>query len=314
MDTELSVTLWPSFPHFKRFAYDPRVTGIRLNSAMMSNPELDKELELVKAMPGTNPLFFDIKGRQLRVTEVIPNKDHLDLHLNHPIECRQGVVVLFKAGADYAILDHLEDGGQRMVFKGGPHYKVKEGESLHIRDKSLKVKGDQFTEQELVKIEKVKAAGFTKYFLSYVENQADVDQFRELVGKDSEVWLKIENIPGMHYAISKFQKQDNLTLVAARGDLFVELEKPHHMIDALRALIDVDPMACVGSRILLSVIESPVPSCADLCEIAWLHEIGYRRMMLCDELCLKENLLASAVGVFDAVKKDLDNHADLMDQ
>jgi len=306
MDTELSVTLWPSFPHFKRFAYDPRVTGIRLNSAMMSNPELDKELELVKQMPETNPLFFDIKGRQLRVTEVIPNKDHLDLRLNHPIECWKEVVVLFKAGADYAVLDHLEEGGQRLVFKGGPHYKVKEGESLHIRDRSLKVKGDLFTPQERIKIEKVKAAGFTRYFLSYVEEQADVDQFLELVGKDSEVWLKIENVAGMRYAVDCFRKKDNLTLVAARGDLFVELEKPHHMIDALRALIDADPMACVGSRILLSVIESPVPSCADLCEIAWLHDIGYRRMMLCDELCLKENLLASAVGVFDAVKKDLD--------
>jgi hypothetical protein len=307
MDTELSVTLWPSFPHFKRFAYDPRVTGIRLNSAMMSNPELDKELGLLKLLPGTNPLFFDIKGRQLRVTEVITNQDHLDLRLNHPIETRQDVVVLFKAGADYAILDHLEEDGQRLVFKGGPHYKVKEGESLHIRDLSLRVKGNQFTPQELLKIEKVKAAGFTRYFLSYVERQSDVDEFRELVGKDSEVWLKIENIPGMHYAAHTFRKKENLTLVAARGDLFVELDKPHHMIDALRALIEADPLACVGSRILLSTIESPVPSCADLCEIAWLHDIGYRRMMLCDELCLKENLLASAVGAFDAVKKDLDS-------
>lgn len=306
MNTELSVTLWPSFPHFKRFAHDPRVSGIRLNSAMMSNPELDKELELVKAMHGkSNPLFFDVKGRQLRVTEVIPNKHYLDLRLNHPIECKEDVIVLFKAGEDYCVLDHLEENGQRLIFKGGPHWSVKAGESLHIRDASLKVHGDQFTPQEMIKIEKVKAAGFTKYFLSYVECQKDVDEFRELVGKDAEVWLKIENIPGMKYAVNDFKKKDNLVLVAARGDLFVELEKPHHMLSALKALIAADPQACVGSRILLSCIASPVPSCADLCEIAWLHDIGYRRMMLCDELCLKENLLASAVSVFDATKRDL---------
>jgi Pyruvate kinase, barrel domain len=306
MNTELLVTLWPSFPHFDRFAHDSRISGIRLNSAMMSNPELDKELELVKQLHGkSNPLFFDVKGRQLRVTEVIPNKHYLDMRLNHPIECKNDVVVLFKAGADYAVLDHLEENGQRLIFKGGPHYKVKEGESLHIRDSSLKVNGDQFTEQELVKIEKVKAAGFTKYFLSYVECQKDVDEFRELVGREAEVWLKIENLPGMYYAVNQFEKEDNLVLVAARGDLFVELNKPHDMIKALRALIAADKEACVGSRILLSCIESPVPSCADLCEIAWLHEIGYRRMMLCDELCLKENLLASAVSVFDATKRDL---------
>ena len=304
MKTELLVTLWPSFPHFKRFAYDSRVDGIRLNSAMMSNPELDKELELINQMPGINPLFYDIKGRQLRVTEVIPNKDHLDIRLNHPIEVKTPVVVLFKAGADYAVLDHLEEGGQRLIFQGGPAYKVTAGESLHIRDKSLKVCGNIFTPQELVKIEKVKKAGFKKYFLSYVEQQSDVDQFLELVGKDAEVWLKIESIPGMEF-VSKFQKKDNLVLVAARGDLFVELDKPHHIIPALRHILEKDSEACVGSRLLLSVISSPVPSCADLIELAWLHDIGYKRMMLCDELCLKENMLASAVAVFDGTMKDL---------
>lgn len=304
-DTELSVTLWPSFPHFKRFAFDNRIAGIRLNSAMMSNPELDKELEIIKQTPGTNPLFFDIKGRQLRVTEVIPNQDHLDIRLNHPIKVHTPCVVLFKAGADVALLDHLEENGQRLVFQGGPRYRVSAGESLHIREKDLEVCGNIFTPLELEKIAKVRAAGFTKYFLSYVEQQKDIDQFQELVGKDAEIWLKIESLQGMRFVNNQFKKKDNLVLVAARGDLFVELEKPHHMMPALRLIIEKDPKACVGSRILLSVIDSPVPSCADLIEVAWLHDVGYRRMMLCDELCLKENLLATAVAVFDGIKEDL---------
>lgn len=302
---ELSVTLWPSFPHFNRFANDDRITGIRLNSAMMSNPELDKELELIQKHPTSNPLFFDVKGRQMRVTEVIPNKDRLIIKLNHPIQVRTPCVVLFKAGADQALLDHLEDDGHTLVFNGGPAYKVVAGESLHIRDKSLVIKGNIFTPLELEKIAKVKAAGFSKYFLSYVEKQSDIDEFQELVGKDAEIWLKIESIPGMQFIQKDFKKADNLVLVAARGDLFVELDKPHHMIEALRLIIEKDPRACVGSRLLLSVINSPVPSCADLVEIAWLHDIGYRRMMLCDEICLKENLLASAVSVFDGIKRDL---------
>jgi len=304
---ELSVTLWPSFPHFKRFANDDRITGIRLNSAMMSNPELDKELELVKSIYTSVPLFFDVKGRQMRVTEVIPDKNNLIIRLNHPLEVNTPCVVLFKAGADQALLERLEtdDQGQKLVFNGGPRYKVIAGESLHIRDKSLNIVGDIFTPQELTKIEKVRTAGFNKYFLSYVEKQSDIDQFQELVGKDAEIWLKIESIPGMKFVNNDFKKQDNLVLVAARGDLFVELDQPHHMIEALRDIIAKDPEACVGSRILLSVIDSPVPSCADLLEIAWLHDVGYNRMMLCDELCLKENMLASAVAVFDGIKRDL---------
>jgi hypothetical protein len=303
---ELSVTLWPSFPHFKRFVNDPRITGIRLNSAMMSNPELDKELALIQKIPTPhNPLFFDVKGRQMRVTEVVPNKERLIIRLNHAIEVNTPCVVLFKAGADQALLHHLEDDGHTLVFEGGPEYKVSPGESLHIRDKSLLVKGNIFTTLELEKIAKVKAAGFNKYFLSYVEKQTDIDQFQELVGRDAEVWLKIESIAGMQFVVHDFQKKDNLVLVAARGDLFVELDKPHHIIDALHVIIKKDPKACVGSRLLLSTITSPVPSCADLLEIAWLYDIGYRRMMLCDEICLKENLLGTAVSVFDGIKRDL---------
>lgn len=302
---KLAVTLWPSFPHFNRFANDPRVDSIRLNSAMMSNPELDKELDLIKSTPHTVPLFFDVKGRQLRITEVLPNKENLEIRLNHPISVKTPCVVLFKAGADEALLDHLEEDGTKLVFNGGPRYNVNPGESLHIRDKSLEIHGDIFTPAELLKIEKVKAAGFNKYFLSYVEKQSDIDQFQELVGKDAEIWLKIESIPGMRFVNNEFKKRDNLVLVAARGDLFVELDKPHHMIPALRQIIKKDPEACVGSRILLSTITEEVPSCADLIEIAWLHDIGYRRMMLCDELCLKENLLARAVSVFNGVKHDL---------
>ncbi|HVI41036.1 MAG TPA: hypothetical protein VM577_10270 [Anaerovoracaceae bacterium] len=300
MKSELSVTLWPSFPHFKRFVNDQRIKGIRLNSAMMSNAELDKELEILKPLPLDN-LLFDIKGRQPRVVEVYPNKNHLDLKLNHPIEVKTPCVVLFKAGADFAMLDHLEDNGQRLVFQGGPRYKVNAGESLHIREENFQIKGDLFTPDEIKKIEKVKRAGFTRYFLSYVESTRDVDQFLELVGRDAEVWLKIENVAGLKYVGTEFKKQDNLVLVAARGDLYVEVPQPHEILQALKLIVNHDPNACVGSRILLSVIHDPVPSCADLVEIAWLRDIGYKRMMLCDELCLKENLLATAVNVFETV-------------
>lgn len=303
MIPELSVTLWPSFPHFKTFANDKRLSGIRLNSAMITNPALEKELELVKSFGKTNPLFFDVKGRQMRVTEVIPDKDNLIITLNHPITVNTPCIVLFKAGADFALLDHLEDDGKKLVFQGGPKFNVMAGESLHIRDKSLSVRGNIFTPEEIKKIEKVKAAGFNKYFLSYVEKQSDVDQFLELVGRDAEVWLKIESTAGMQF-VNSFKKTDNLVLVAARGDMYVELDKPHDIIPALRMIIDKDPVACVGSRLLLSIINDEVPSCSDIIEMAWLHDIGYHRMMLCDEICLKENLLSRAVNAFCGIRKD----------
>jgi hypothetical protein len=307
---ELLVTMCPSFTHFNRFAHDDRVSGIRFNSAMITLDELDRELDLLAKNPPDVPVYYDVKSRQMRIIEVGTQDGNLVLTLNHPIAVDTPCVVLFKAGADVALLNRIEN-GNRLVFKGGPTYKLVPGESLHIRDKSFRnLRGETrednvFTPLEQKKIEKVKAAGFNKFFLSYVEKQSDVDIFQEMVGKDAEIWLKIESIPGMQYVQEHFKKRDNLVLVAARGDLFVELEQPHHMIEALRQIIQKDPEACVGSRLLLSVIDSPVPSCSDLLEISWLHDVGYRRMMLCDEICLKENLLASAVAVFDGIKRDL---------
>ena len=298
----LSVTLWPSFPHFERFARDNRIASIRLNSAMMSNPELEAELAQIKAMDIRTPLYFDVKGRQLRITEVIPNKEYLDIRLNHPIQVDTPTPVLFKAGADTALLEEVLENGYRLKFLGGPKYNVKDGESIHIRDGSLTVGGNQFTLLELEKIEKVKAAGFKNYFLSYVQCQSDVEEFISIVGEDCNVNLKIEDKKGMEYVRTQFVKRPRLTLVAARGDLYVELHRPHEILGAVKTIIEKDPDAIVGSRLLLSTITDAVPSCADWSELAWLYDIGYRNMMLCDELCLKEPLLSRAVNAFQSFK------------
>jgi pyruvate kinase len=331
---ELLATLWPSFPHFHQFAHDKRLTGIRLNSAMIDNAELATELKTLRDHPAGVPLYFDIKGRQLRVTEWHENPDYLDISINHKIAVPTPIRVLFKAGADSAILDRLEDGGSRLIFRGGPHYHVKPGESLQIRHPGLKVFGDMFTKTELEKIDQVHRAGFTRYFLSYAEHQRDVDELLELVGRDSEIMIKIENKKGLEFT-RKFRKRPNLRLVAARGDLYVEIDRPHQIMDALKLIIQKDPEACAGSRIFLSLAQPPiiefkrivskaegtelsrshiesmirtlsepqVPACADFLELAWLYDIGYRSMMLCDEICLREDLLDAAVDAFSEFRK-----------
>ena len=383
-DVDMLVTLWPSFPHFAEYARHPSVMGVRLNSAMMSCPELDKELAIAseawnnlpegwtdegrrkfwEAMQtsGTAPLFYDIKGRQPRVIEVLENPNFLDIRLNHPIEVKTPAPIIFKGGMDFGVLGSLEDGGQRLIFQANPMFKVKAGESLCIRAPH-RILGDPFTEAEREKIAKVRAAGFTRYFLSYVEEQSDVDSFRELVGKDAEIWLKIENERGLRYVREDFVKEDGLVLVAARGDLYVEIDKPHMIHKAMKLIIEKDPRACAASRLLLSVVDktsdtetlwkytgdlgetfylhfrtregeqpvlspatgrpvqappvktylntmkmtvNPVPSCADFMELQAIYDMGYRCMMLCDELCLRGDLLGTAINAFDAWRSTLE--------
>jgi hypothetical protein len=300
---KLHVTLWPSMPHFARFASDERLAGIRLNSAMISSPELEKELGVLTSLGTSVPLYFDVKGRQLRIEEVHFNPNFLDITLNHPISVQTPTPVIFKAGADGAILQEVREDGKRLIFSGGPFYEVRIGESIHIRHSSLRVHGPLFTDQEKAKIEMVRAFGFTRYYLSYVESARDVDEFAELVGSDAELMLKIESPQGLVYVAREFKKREVLTLVAARGDLYVEIDRPHEILQALKLIVGRDAQAVVGSRLLLSVVQSPVPSCADFCELAWLHDIGYRHMLLCDELCLKGELLDTAVNAYEAFRR-----------
>lgn len=307
MTLKLMATLCPTFNHYKRFAHDSRLSGVRLNSAMVFGDEVDREIKAAKGVENPAPLYFDIKGRQLRITEVHPNKNYLDITINHPIEVKTPVGVLFKAGSDWALLKEVKD--RRLIFENGPKWKVKEGESLCIRCPTLVIKGPIFCDYEIEKIRKVVSGGFKRFFLSYVEEERDVQMFHELIGfEPEETILKIESKKGLNFVAKNFKKRDNVSLCAARGDMYVELDKPHEILNACKLIVEKDSEALVGSRIFLSVVNLQVPECHDFSDIAWLYDIGYRRMMLCDELCLKENLLCTAISAFGAFKDSYTNN------
>lgn len=298
---EFFVTLWPTFPHFGKFVHDSRLAGIRLNSAMVKGNVLNNELDVAKKYNPRVPLWFDIKGRQMRVHEAIYHPDNLELVLNHAISVKTPTDVLFKAGEDIARLREVKDGTHLIFEPGLPYYKVEDGESLHIRDSSLIVKGPIFTEQEVDKMKRARAAGLNHFFLSYVESQKDIDEFREHVG-DSEIIAKIESKAGLEFVARDYKKQEGVSLMAARGDLYIEVNRPHEILDALKLIIKKDSEASVGSRLLLTALDKGVPECADFSDLAWLYDLGYRRMMLCDGLCLKEEPLTRAVNVLDAFR------------
>lgn len=302
------VTLWPAFPHFSRFSKDKRLQGIRLNSAMMAASEIDDQFE-IKKKAATVPLWFDIKGMQMRIREIICGMDcdHLEFRLNRPIKVKTPCIVNFKAGEDAAELIEVRDGGTHLIFDGGPKFEVRAGESIHIRHPSLEVGGPVFLDYEIEKIQRIVSLGFTRYYLSYVYDQKHVDEFRKLIGKDAQLILKIENREALAWVADKYKAQPNTHLMAARGDLFVEVDYPHDILKACELVISKDPAAFVGSRMLLSCIHSETPSCADFSDLAWLYQIGYRNFLLCDELCLKENLMARAANVFESFRDSYGN-------
>jgi len=305
-------TLWPDMPHFKYFAKSRKLDGIRLNTAMVETkglvPLLSNAVE-----SSFVPLYFDVKGRQLRITKVYPcDGDHLELDLNHEIQVSAPAYVLFKGGVDGALL--LKAEGNHLIFKGGPRYNLLPGESLTIRAKDLKVLGATFTEQQLELLAAAKAAGIQRYMLSYASSDQEILELLELINfSGEEIIAKIENVNGLSWALEsagrlqlKLEKKLDRKLPAmhfltARGDLFIELPKPHDILWATQQLISVNPECILGSRILLSLSENEFPSCSDLNEIAWLLSLGYRRFMFCDSLCLDRDALERAINILRIV-------------
>jgi pyruvate kinase len=89
--------------------------------------------------------------------------------------------------------------------------------------------------------------------------------------------------------------------MAARGDLFVEVLRPHRIIDAVKTIVRADKEAIVASRIFDSLAWQAVPVSADIGDVAFLLEIGYRTFMLGDQVCLKRDSVLEALNLLKAL-------------
>jgi hypothetical protein len=275
-----------------------------MNGLLFKATNLEEQLSLIPAYPKV-PLWLDAKGRQLRVEEAIYHPDHLELVLNHGITGLElPHPIIFKAGEDWATVEKIDDGNRRLHLRadGYPKYRVKPGDSIHFRNAKMSIQDSLFTVNEKEKIQQAVKMGYKNFYLSYVESEKDVQEFRELIGKDAQLILKIENMKGLQYVeqdFGKYHKYDfDTQLACARGDLYVEVPQPHHILEAQKLIISKDPYAIVGSRLLLSLFNNNVPACSDVVELGYLKELGYKDFLLCDDLCKKGSALHRAVDTF----------------
>lgn len=302
----LHITCVPSDPHFGEFCSDPNVAGIRMNGLLFRSSDLADQLSRIPST-ATVPLWFDAKGRQLRVEEADYYPDHLELVMNHKLTgLSLPHPIIFKAGEDWAMVERID--GKRLVLRadGYPKYRVKPGDSVHFRDMRMAIDGPLFTDDEKSKIEMAVRAGAKNWYLSYTENRYDVDEFRELIGSEANLVLKIESKKGLEFVARQVDWKNahaRTNLACARGDLYVEVDQPHQIVAAQKLIVQIDPDALVGSRMLLSLFANNVPSCSDINELALLKSMGYKNFLLCDDLCKKGSALHRAVDTFTALSK-----------
>jgi hypothetical protein len=291
------VTVPPYADFLEEVATHPLVQGLRLNTVM---PLHEKPAAVLDRLGGLGPpLWVDLKGRQLRVAEAgIP--PFTEVRLSHRIRVPTPVDAWFSDGHERVRVAAVD--GDRLILADGPRRLVGPGESVNIVDPGLEVEGT-LTSRDREYLEAMAKVELTHVMLSYVERPSDVKEVQELL-PGAEVVLKIESDAGL--ALARDHGATLGQLCAGRGDLYVEVRRPHRIVGALRTIVDADPEAIAASRLFDSLADDPVPSAADIGDAAFLMGLGYRTFLLGDVVCLRRDSVLAALNLLEAVAGELD--------
>jgi len=187
----------------------------------------------------------------------------------------------------------------KLIMLEGPRQVLGKGESVNIMHPSLKIKGN-LTDLDKQYVEAAQKVGLNQYMLSFVEGPEDGAALRKYHA-DAVIAEKIESVKGGKYVSEQYDSTNRLMF--ARGDYFVEVNRPHHILMAGEDIIQKDPQAIAASRILGSLAYGAEPSCQDITDVAYLWNIGYRTFMLGDEICQQRDSVIGALNLLEAIVK-----------
>jgi pyruvate kinase len=329
-------TIPPYAPYIGKVAGRSLVSGVRLNTVMPVKESLGDMLARLKRLMGKKNVFIDLKCRQIRTSHgfffkppaeprtykidgevyvldpsnprahgVLKTPPWAELKITRKIKLdtsKGPVKCYFSDGINTANIVEVVD-GDTLIMLDGPQRVVGGGESINILDPSLEIEG-YFTDTDIKYIEAGLKAGIHTYMLSYVEEESDVD---ELLKMDPEaiVLAKIESMKGLEWVKNIYPKyKKNVRLMAARGDLYVEVGRPDKILRPLKEIIKADQNAVLASRILPSLRNSPNPACTDITDIACMLEMGYRTFMIGDDICFSKDSLMLAIDILGAIGDD----------
>ena len=266
------------FADVQRVFANPDVSEVRFNTGTpspFSIPEtVQKLLDLSKRY--NKKLWIDLKGRQLKVIKWA-DPLYSCIELNHRIKIEFPAKIYFRNDIPVNIT-HIKDGNKIFVVPL-PRYKLGAGQSVNILARNLEVEG-YLTETDKQYLFACKKLDINSIMASFVEKFDDLVEIFHILPK-AEIISKIESEKGIEFICS-----NNITgLMAARDDLFIETGENYGMMNSLRTIISKDSNAICASRIFLSLEKRDTVDFADFADLELMYSVGYRRFMLCDNIC-----------------------------
>ncbi len=308
---EILVTTSPDSPFLSNIAKIKAVSGFRFNTGYNLKGDKKQAMLSFKQVITMKDLWVDLKCRELKLTnsvEIILGKQVLEI--NHKVKSKLPATLWYNEGTKGLEVDQIIDGNKLHVRvpQERKDFKISFGKGASFNMPDATVIDDYLTPLDIEYIKLAGDLGLHKYCLSFVENGSDIKSVLQL-DPDAEIIAKIENPKGIEFVKKEFQDvKERVRLMAARGDMYIELDRPHEILKALKDIISADPNAIGASRLLLSVLEpGNVPTCADLCDVGFLLKLGYKTFLLGDEVCERESILKSAIGILLAIQESYDN-------
>jgi hypothetical protein len=300
MSVNAIVTIPPYAPYIGEVAKHPFVSGVRINTVMPIKEPLEEMLNRIKGEVGDKDVWLDLKARQIRVTN-FASSPYQHLEISHNIKVDTPVTAYFSDGEEEATIARVD--GKRIIMLDGPKRVVGPGESINIPDESLSIEGF-LTDKDKEYVAAAKKVGIHTYMLSYVEEKSDVTDFLKR-DPDAQILAKIESRKGLDFAKNVYSGfGDNVNLMTARGDLYVEVKRPHLIVNAVKTIAAKDSNAVLASRLFPSLRSNRVPCAQDISDASYMLDIGYKRFMIGDDICFNRESLLSALNILDAIVKD----------
>jgi pyruvate kinase len=311
------------------------VNGFRLNFSHGTHEERLEQIPWIRkaSQKFGKPVAIiqDLQGPKVRLGD-----------FEGKIEVKTGQVLALQYKADYAatgniptqydLSEKVQPGERIYIFDGkvrtvvqkvrdGIVYTEVQNDGYMIKRKGLNLpdtdfKGDILTKKDMEDIRFGAQQDFDYVALSFVQTAADIERLRTILrelGSDAKVIAKIETKAGVDNIESIVRASD--AIMVARGDLAVET--PAESVPVVqREITRLGRMyakpVIIATQMLLSMVEMPEPTRAEVSDVATAVFTGADCVMLSDETANGKNPV-EAVQTMKRIVQYVEQHA-VLDQ
>lgn len=257
---------------------NPHISEVRFNTGVQTAYSIEETLDIIKTLSikYNKRLWIDIKGRQLRVTKWA-DPLYSCIELNHRVQVLYPAQIYFRNG-DRVNITHIKD-GNKLFVDPLPRQALGAGQSVNILARDIEI-DDYLTEKDKQYLSVCRKMDLNYIMASFVETFDDLKQILQIL-PNGKIVSKIESLKGMSF-ITNYNVPN---LMAARDDLYLQSGQNYSMLNHLKTIISRDSGAICASKIFLSLEKRETADLADFADLELMYGMGYRKFMLCDNVC-----------------------------